>query len=81
MIRKGDDNMKGYCGIDCSKCACYIATKADDDRARMDLAIKWSKMFKRTILPREINCTGCKSAGIKFSNCDVCKIRQRDNTA
>lgn len=67
--------MKGYCDIDCSTCECYIATINNDDIMRMNLAIKWSRLFNRTILPREINCTGCKSPGVKFSNCDMCKIR------
>jgi len=68
--------MIGYCGINCETCDCYKATILDDDRMRMNVAIKWSRMFNRTILPREINCTGCKSDGVKFSNCSVCKIRE-----
>jgi len=69
--------MKGYCDIDCSTCECYIATKKNDDRLRMNVAIKWSRLFNRTILPREINCTGCKEAGAKFDNCHTCKIREQ----
>ncbi len=71
--------MMSCCGIDCSSCECYIATEKDDDRMRMDLAIKWSKLFKRTILPREINCTGCLSDGIQFENCHVCKIKKHQS--
>jgi len=67
--------MNGYCDIDCSKCECYIATIKNDDILRMNVAIKWSRLFNRTILPREINCSGCKSEGVKFTNCKTCKIR------
>ena len=69
--------MKGYCDIDCSTCDCYIATKNNDDRLRMNVAIKWSRLFNRTILPREINCTGCQEEGAKFDNCRTCKIREQ----
>jgi hypothetical protein len=69
--------MTGYCGIDCNTCECFIATEKDDDRMRMNVAIKWSKLFKRTILPREINCTGCLSDGVQFENCNVCKIKNQ----
>ena len=72
--------MKGYCDIDCLSCACYIATKNDDDRMRMDVAIKWSRLFNESILPREINCTGCQSNGVKFKNCSTCKIRETRET-
>lgn len=69
--------MKGYCGINCSECECYKATQENDVLKKMDIAIKWSKLFNRTILPREIECSGCKSDGVKFSQCEICKIRQQ----
>lgn len=71
--------MKGCCGLDCTKCKCYQATIKDDDRMRMDVAIEWSKLFNETVLPREINCSGCLSKGVKFKNCDVCTIRKQHN--
>ena len=71
-----NDFMKGYCGIDCQSCAGYLATINNDDRMRMDTAIKWSRMFKITVLPREVNCTGCQSEGVRFKNSETCKIRQ-----
>lgn len=69
--------MKGCCGLDCSQCKCYIATQEDNDRMRMDVAIEWSRLFNQTVLPREINCTGCHSEGIQYKNCGVCKIREQ----
>lgn len=68
--------MKSRCELDCSRCECYLATQADDDIMRMNVAVKWSRMFNRTILPREINCTGCLSEGPKFTHCQSCKIRR-----
>lgn len=69
--------LKGYCGIDCSSCDCFQATQENNDIKRMNVAIKWSRIFKMTILPREIECYGCKSDNKRFKNCDVCKIRKQ----
>ncbi|MBN2796012.1 MAG: DUF3795 domain-containing protein [Clostridia bacterium] len=68
--------MKGYCGIDCHQCPCFVATRENDDIKRMNTAIKWSKMFNETILPREINCHGCQSQDVQFKNCNTCKIKK-----
>lgn len=66
----------GYCGIDCNACPCYKATIKNDSRMKMDLSIKWSKLFKETLLPREMNCLGCKQDKVLFKNCKLCKIRK-----
>ncbi len=65
-----------YCGINCSKCKAYIATKENDDFLRINTSIEWSKLFNRTVLAREINCTGCKSGKDLFTNCSKCSIRR-----
>ncbi len=33
-------------------------------------------MYKHDIKPAQINCDGCKSAGMKFFHCENCEIRQ-----
>ncbi len=68
--------MIAYCGLDCSRCDAYIATKENNDSKRYETAEKWSQMYKHDIKPEQINCYGCKSAGMKFFHCEDCEIRQ-----
>ena len=68
--------MISCCGLDCSKCECYLATKADDDSKREEVAKKWSAMYGEDIKPKDINCSGCRPEGPKFTHCYVCEIRR-----
>ena len=65
------------CGIICSECPAFIATKNDDDDLRKKTAEDWSKMFNASIQPENINCVGCiVEEGIHFSHCFECEIRK-----
>ena len=65
------------CGLVCSDCPAYIATKNNDDPLREETAKKWSAMFKSDIKPSDINCDGCQSESARlFSYCAVCEIRK-----
>ena len=69
--------MIGYCGIDCLQCDAFIATKKDDNALRAKVANEWSKLNNVPIEPEHINCTGCKSVGVKTYFCDqLCEIRK-----
>lgn len=72
----GDNSLIACCGLDCSKCGAYIATQADDDNKREEVAKKWSAMYGVDIKPENINCNGCRSEKQKFSHCSVCEIRK-----
>ncbi|MFC2008159.1 DUF3795 domain-containing protein [Chloroflexota bacterium] len=37
--------MIACCGLDCSKCEGYLATQAEDDRQRAEVARQWSARF------------------------------------
>ena len=63
------------CGIDCVTCDARIATIANDDELRSQTAEKWRAHFSADITSEMINCTGCREAGAKFSNCFECAIR------
>ncbi|NNG01959.1 MAG: DUF3795 domain-containing protein [Desulfobacteraceae bacterium] len=65
-----------YCGLDCHQCGAFIANRDNDDRVRAETAADWSKLFKVTIDPKDVNCTGCKSTDILFNHCRVCEIRK-----
>lgn len=68
--------MIACCGLNCSKCDAYLATKIDSDNKRQDTAKKWSSMYNADIKPEHIKCEGCRSNGDKFFHCDVCGIRR-----
>ena len=69
--------MIAYCGLDCEQCDAYLATVRNDQVLREKTAAEWSALNGVTILPRDINCDGCRASGIKTVFCDrLCPIRQ-----
>ena len=69
--------MIAYCGIDCSKCETYLATQANSDTERKKVAEKCFVQYEIVIKPEQINCTGCKSDGIKCLFAEsMCEIRK-----
>lgn len=68
--------MLAYCGLDCDKCEAFTATQNNDDALRAKVAADWSKMFNVKIEPDSVNCTSCRSEGIKVFYCQMCKVRK-----
>jgi hypothetical protein len=66
-----------YCGLVCTACLAYIATQADDDKQRKEVAEKWTKDFKHDFKPEDINCDGCLTVtGRAAGYVNVCPIRK-----
>jgi hypothetical protein len=71
------DEMIAFCGLACNECRAFLATKADDDEKRAEVAQLWSKEFKVDINPEDINCEGCLAEGENlFNYTKVCEIRK-----
>jgi hypothetical protein len=70
------DRMTAFCGLICSECPAYLATKEDDDQRRADTAVQWSRQFKVDLKPEDIDCLGCRSERDPiFAYCRICAIR------
>ena len=65
-----------YCGIKCPECPAHIATKNNDDTLREKTAAEWTIIHNHPFTPEMINCTGCKSDGIKIGFCSFCEVRK-----
>ena len=65
------------CGINCAACDARIATMANDNALRAQVAEKWRVQYNApTMVPEMINCTGCRESGVKFGHCEQCEIRK-----
>jgi len=66
-----------FCGIVCSDCPVFIATKKDDNEERRRVAELWTKQYGEEYKPEDINCDGCLTKGPRvFSYCNTCEIRK-----
>ncbi|MDQ7792677.1 MAG: DUF3795 domain-containing protein [Desulforudis sp.] len=69
--------MIAYCGLVCSNCPTFLATKNDDDVARAKTVALYSEKYGFDLKPEDINCDGCQSVGGKLIGfCQACEIRQ-----
>jgi hypothetical protein len=65
-----------YCGLICTDCEAYIATKNNDDEKRKETAALWKKGIV-DIKPEDINCNGClDETGRIFHYCTICEVRK-----
>lgn len=69
------DKIIGFCGLVCTECPAYLATKNNDDKLKKETAEKWSEMYKSDIKPENIRCNGCTTPGHKFHHCTECEMR------
>jgi len=75
--KSDEKDLIACCGLVCSHCPVFIATKNDDKAAREEIAAQWSSEFGQDIDPAEINCVGCTvKRGAHIGNCSICEIRK-----
>ncbi len=71
------EKMIAFCGLACHECPALLATNANDDGKRAEVAKLWSKQFNTDIKPEDINCDGCHSdSGRLFGYSQTCEIRK-----
>ena len=70
------DQIIGYCGIVCTDCPAFIATKNNDDALRKEVAEKWTELLESDYQPEDINCEGCHSNVLNCKYCLHCEIRK-----
>jgi len=70
------DRMVARCGLICTECPAYIATKADDAAAIEEVARIWSQEYNAQITAAGVWCDGCLSSGPRLcAHCGECQIR------
>jgi hypothetical protein len=66
-----------YCGIVCTACPTYQATRNNDNKAKARIAEDWSKQYQHSFKAEDINCAGCLANGKRqIGYCSVCEIRK-----
>ena len=69
--------MIAFCGIACNDCPALMATEADDNNKRAEVAKLWSQEYNTDLKANDINCDGCQTdSGRLFGHCQVCEIRK-----
>jgi hypothetical protein len=69
--------MIAYCGIVCSECGAFIATRNDDDAKRKEVAELWTEKYHHDFKPEDIDCDGCLATTDRvFNYCNICEIRK-----
>lgn len=64
------------CGLVCSNCEAYIATKTNDSDAIARVAGEWSAKYGADIKPEYVWCDGCMTEGDKkCGHVGECQIR------
>jgi hypothetical protein len=73
--------INSYCGLDCTKCPTYQASRTGDRALQEKTAREWSQLFsaytgRNDLRADEMVCDGCKAAEDRvFLGCRVCNMR------
>lgn len=72
------ETLIGACGLVCSKCNAFIATRTGDEALAEATAREWSQMHGVEVRKEHVWCTGCMTASEpKSFHCgNSCAVRQ-----
>ncbi|HEY3359492.1 MAG TPA: DUF3795 domain-containing protein [Polyangia bacterium] len=65
----------GCCGLTCSECPAYLATKANDHAKAEETARIWARDYGVTVAVADVWCDGCTAPGKKCAHCAECELR------
>jgi hypothetical protein len=72
---KAKEKQIAYCGLVCTDCGAFIATKNNDNAKRKAVAAEWTQKYKVDIKPEDINCVGCiVPSGKHIGHWSMCEI-------
>lgn len=71
------ERIVAYCGLICTDCPAYLATKADDRETVEKVAAQWRKEYNAPNITAEyVYCEGCLGeGGRKCGHCAECELR------
>lgn len=69
------ERLISYCGLICTECPAYQATRAGDENKAQETAELWSREYGHEIRVEDVWCDGCVVGGKKCAHCRVCEIR------
>jgi hypothetical protein len=69
------EKMIAYCGLICTDCPAYLATKANDENKARETADLWAKQYGVKVAVADVWCDGCVVEGKKCAHCAECEIR------
>ena len=67
--------MIAYCGLTCTECPAYLATRTGDQAKAAEVAAMWSRDYGIKVTPDDVWCDGCLVDGKKCAHCAECEIR------
>ena len=70
-----EDRLVSMCGLVCTDCGAFKATKANDTDAALRVAAEWSQQFHVDVKLHHVWCEGCTRPGRKCAHCGECEIR------
>jgi hypothetical protein len=75
MNEKTGEKMVAYCGLVCTECPGFLATRANDVELAKKTAAEWSKAFGVEVKVEHVFCDGCLVGGKKCAHCGECEMR------
>ena len=70
-----NEKMIAYCGLICTECPAYEATKLNDLKKIEEVAALCSKEYNIEVKPESVWCDGCLVEGKKCDHCGRCEVR------